>query len=271
MQNLLQTEWLKMRYYKAFWWMAGIIALSYPGINYIFYQIYSELISKNDTAAQMMKMLVGNPFTFPEVWHTVAYASSVFIFIPSLAVIMFITNEYTYKTHRQNIIDGWSRNQFLTSKLIDVVLISLLVTALFITVALVIGVVNKGEGMGNIWSQSKYIGLFALQAFAQLSVAFFVAFLVRKAFIALGIFLFYFVVLENVMVGLAKWKANDIGRFLPLEISDRLIPVPAFLGRLDEAAYKTSLENINMHVLLSIAVTTVIWLLCYSINKRRDL
>ena len=41
---------------------------------------------------------------------------------------MFISNEYTFKTHRQNIIDGWSRKQFITSKLMDVLIISLIVT-----------------------------------------------------------------------------------------------------------------------------------------------
>src|SRR5215216_2351808 len=138
MMNLLRTEWLKMRKYWAFWWMTGIIALSYPGINYIFYQIYSEVMTKSGNAGQMIKMLIGNPFTFPEVWHTVAFASSIFIFIPSILVIMFITNEYTYKTHRQNIIDGWSRNQFMISKLIDVLIISIVVTILYFIVALLI-------------------------------------------------------------------------------------------------------------------------------------
>lgn len=272
MIHLLQTEWLKMRKYRAFWWMTGIIALSYPGVNYIFYQIYTEVISKEgSTTAAMVKMLVGNPFTFPEVWHTVAYASSIFIFIPSIVVIMFITNEYTYKTHRQNVIDGWSRKQFLTSKFIDVLLICVLVTLLYVLVALVIGYVNKTEASGSVWEGANYIGLFALQAFSQLSIAFLIAFLARKAFVALGIFLFYFIILEPVLVGFAKYKANDIGRFLPLELSDRLIPVPAFLGRLNPESYKTSIEAINFHIGYTLVLTLLVWLLCYRINSRRDL
>ena len=126
MISLIRTEWLKMKKYNAFWWIMGITALSYPGINYIFYMIYDNLVHKPSQAGQLAKMVIGNPFTFPEVWHTVAYASSVFVFIPAVVIIMFITNEYTFKTHRQNIIDGWSRSQFVTSKLIDVLLISLI-------------------------------------------------------------------------------------------------------------------------------------------------
>jgi ABC-type transport system involved in multi-copper enzyme maturation permease subunit len=271
MKGLLNTEWLKLRKYPAFWWMTGIIALSYPGVNYIFYHIYQQVISKGDTTAQMVKMLVGNPFTFPEVWHTVAYASSLFIFIPSVVVIMFITNEYTYKTHRQNIIDGWSRKQFIASKFIDVLLLTALVTVLYLLVALALGVFNNGEPTATIWSGSKYIGLFALQAFSQLSIAFLIAFLVRKAFVSLGIFIFYFIILEPVIVGIAKLKANDLGRFMPLEISDRLIPVPAFLARLGETSYKAALAAINPHIIYTLVMTTLVWVLCFRINSRRDL
>lgn len=271
MTYLLRTEWLKMHKYWAFWWMSGIVALAYPGINYMFYYVYKDIITSDNERGMVVKMLVGNPFTFPEAWHTVAFFSSLFLFIPALMIIMFITNEYTYKTHRQNIIDGWSRREFLTSKMIDVVLVSLLVTALYIVVALVVGLVNKGEGSANIWEGSKYIGLFALQTFSQLSIAFLIAFLIRKAFIALGVFMFYFIILEPVMANYARFKLNDIGRYLPLEISDRLVPVPAFLGKLNEKGYSDSLAAVNTHVLLTILLTAGIWAICFAVNKRRDL
>jgi ABC-2 type transport system permease protein len=270
MNNLIKTEWLKIKNYRAFWWMTGIVALSYPGINYLFYNLYLQLTSKEDKAAQVAKMLLGDPFAFPEVWHTAAFFSSWFIFIPSIIVIMFITNEYTYKTHRQNIIDGWSRNQFMTSKLIDVLIVSLLITLMYFLVALGIGLINAEKSVG-IWQKSNYIALFALQTFAQLSIAFLIAFLTRKAFLALGIFLFYFIILEPAFVGVSRIFLNDIGRFMPLEISDRIIPVPAFLGKLDQEGYNTLLNQVNTHIILTILLTALVWFICYRINKRRDL
>ncbi|MGZ3915073.1 MAG: ABC transporter permease [Flavisolibacter sp.] len=271
MMNLLQTEWLKIRRYPAFWWMTGLVALTYPGINYIFYHFYQNMVSRGTPASLKIKSFVGNAFTFPEVWHTVAYASSLFIFIPSVVVIMFISNEYTYRTHRQNIIDDWSRRQFLSSKLMDVLFLSLGVTLIFAIVALVTGLANRGDAPGNIWEGARYIGLFALQAFAQLSIAFLIAFLAKKAFVALGIFLFYFIILEPIIVGVARLKANDIGRFMPLEISDRLIPVPAFFGKFDESAYKDALAAIPLHIGYTLALTALIWGICFRINSRRDL
>ena len=47
MNTLIRTEWLKMRKYNAFWWIMGITALSYPGINYIFYLGYENIISQH--------------------------------------------------------------------------------------------------------------------------------------------------------------------------------------------------------------------------------
>ena len=270
MLNLLKTEWLKIRKYRAFWWIIGLTALSYPGINYIFYMAYKEIVKKENTAGELARIYLGNPFSFPEAWHTVAYFSSWFVFIPAVVIIMFITNEYSYKTHRQNVVDGWSRNQFMASKMIDVLIVSILISLLYAIVSIVSGTVNSSPD-ANALSQFYYTGLFALQTFAQLSIAFLVGFLVRKAFLALGVFLFYFIILEPILVGVFKLKVNDIGRYLPLEISDRLIPIPAFLGKIDADAYKKALATVNVHIGYTILLTAIVWFLCFKINSRRDL
>ncbi len=270
MTTLIRTEWLKMKKYNAFWWIMGITALSYPGINYIFYMIYDSIIHNPSKVGQAAKMIIGNPFSFPDVWHTVAYASSIFIFIPAVVVIMFITNEYSFKTHRQNIIDGWSRHQFVTSKLIDVLIITLIITLLYFGVALVAGFVSHDRLLRDTWGKSYYIGLFALQTFSQLSIAFLIGFLVRKAFIALGFFFFY-IILEHIIVNILRYYGSNARHFLPMEVSDRMIPVPGFIGQLDKEAYEKSLEAVQQQVILTLILTAAIWVICFWINKKRDL
>lgn len=271
MINLIKIEWLKIKRYRAFWWIFGVTALSYPGMSFIFKNFYNHLGERKGQGAKAIKFLLGDPFTFPEVWHTLAFSSSLLVFVPAVVVIMFITNEYTYKTNRQNIIDGWSRNQFMTSKLINVLLLTFLITILYAAVCFIIGITNATGNTTDKWSLFYYTGLFALQTFSQLSIAFLIGLLVRKAFISLGIFLFYFLILENVMVGLAHRYANDMGEFLPFEISDRLIPPPAFWGRIDAEAYQKALGQINSHILYTIILTSIIWLICFRINSKRDL
>jgi ABC-2 type transport system permease protein len=273
MGSLLKTEWLKIRNYPAFWLLIGLCILSYPGINYIFLNVYETIIQKKSTAGQVLGMLLGNPFAFPEVWRTTAYFSSWFIFIPSVVVIMLITNEYTYKTHRQNIIDGWNRSQFMLAKLIDVLLMVFLVTILYAIVAFIIGTSNTTDPTADKWNLVYHIWLFALQTFSQLSLAFMVGLIVRKSFIALGIFLFYTMVAEPIAVNLLKYKylKNDIGRFFPFEISDRILPPPAFMGRIDEKAYQDSLDAVSRHVGYTLVLILLTWSINYWIYKKRDL
>lgn len=271
MTHLLRTEWLKIRNYPGFWWVMVVTLLSYPGINGLLYLLYRQQLNNKDMAAQLLKMLVGNPFTFPEVFRTVAYASSVFVFIPAILIIMLISNEYAFKTNRQNIIDGWSRNEFLLAKFLNVVLITLLVTVLNLAVTLLIGFYNTTGVNADSWKLAYYAGLFGLQVFSQLSFAFLLGMLIRRAFIALGIFIFYMLILENIIMGILKKYANDAGRFLPLEVSDRLTPVPAFLGRLNEEVYQRSLSLVQQHVWFTLLYTAVFWGLCYWIYKKRDL
>jgi hypothetical protein len=116
-----------------------------------------------------------------------------------------------------------------------------------------------------------YLWLFGLQIFAQLSLAFLFGFLIKRSFLALGAFLFYFFVFENIFVGLSRYYHSWFGEYLPLEISDRLVPPPAFMGKLDLDAYNKAIAGINKHIFLTIILTAIVWAICYWINKRKDL
>ena len=274
MRSLINIEWLKIKKYPAFWWMLGIVALTYPGINAMTYYGYLKATTGKEMTNNIAKMFLGNPFAFPETWHSVAYFSSFFILLPSILVIMLVTNEYTFKTHRQNIIDGWSRSQFITSKLFDVLIVAVIVTLVYIVVAAGFGFYADSTTSFQWNQQLQYIPLFLLQTISQLSIAFLLGYLIKKAFIALGLFLFYYLVIENIAATYAQFKLNDIGRFLPFEISDRLIPRPAFFSRFGKdakASYDHAISLIPEHIVYTILLTTGIWLICYAVHKRRDL
>ena len=272
MDNIVKTEWLKIKNYPAFWWVFGITALTYPGINSLFLYVYRDIIGQKSTTGQVLKALMGNPFALPEGWRTMAFFSSFFIYIPAIVVIMLITNEYTYRTNRQNVIDGWSRKTFMTAKLIDVFLLSAIVTILFAVVALIIGLANTKASTSGIWDLSYYIGLFFLQTFSQLSIAFTVGMLLRKAFIALAIFTFYSIIVETIAVNVLKYRYHsDAGKFFPMEISDRLLTKPLFLGKIDEVAYQQSIDAVKYHVVYSICLILLTWLFCFWVNNKKDL
>lgn len=245
--------------------------LSYPGINMIFWKEFRNITQKKNQTGQLVAWLLGNPFAFPDNFHTTAYFSSFFVFIPSILVIMLITNEYTYKTNRQNIIEGWSREQFLWGKFFNVLLTTLIVTLLYSIVAIVIGYWATTKMPAQPLREIRFVLLFALQSFEQLSIAFLFGFLIRRSFLALSLFLFYNLIVENILVKILSLKTKDWGKFLPLEVSDRLIPIPVFLGKFDEAAYKLGLEAINMHIIYTLVMSLLIWVICFRVNRKRDI
>lgn len=275
MLSLIKIEWLKIKKYPAFWWMLGIVALTYPSINLMFLKVYEDITRGKGTASEVARMFLGNPYAFPETWHTVAFFSSFFVILPAILVIMLVTNEYTFRTHRQNIIDGWDRKEFISSKLCDVLIVSTIITLSFAIVAIGYGFYTDSKSFYRWSEQLQYIPLFFLQTFAQLSIAFLLGYLIKKAFIALGVFLFYSLILENVAVSWLKYQVkNDIGKFFPFEASDRLIPVPAFIsnfGQNMKAEYQKALDAIPLHVGLTIAITAIIWAICYKVHSRRNL
>ena len=277
MFSLIQIEWLKIKKYPAFWAMLIIVLLTYPAANLMFYNVYLDITTQKGTQ-MLAKMFLGNPFAFPETWHTVAYISSFFVILPSILVIMLVTNEYQYKTQRQNVIDGWTRRQFMASKLIDVFIVSAITTLLYALVAIAFSIYADTFDATKMWEQSYYIGLFFLQTFAQLSIAFLLGYLIKKAFIALGIFLFYYLIVENIATGYIRMKAEkiggDLGRYLPFEISDRMIVAPAFIGRFGKdikTAYEKSLLEVPSQIALSLLLTTAIWVLCFFLHRKKDL
>ncbi len=133
MTDLLKTEWLKIKPYRTFWILMTLFVVAVGGINYISFYINTNI----NKVTNAVGMGTGNPFAFPNVWLTVAWMSSWVLYIPGFIIIFLITNEYTFKTHRQNIIDGLSRKQFVATKLALAFLLASLSTLIVGLAALV--------------------------------------------------------------------------------------------------------------------------------------
>ena len=110
MLHTLRIEWMKIKHYRTFWILLSIVVVSIPAYNYVIYDLIDTKLRVNG------QNILGNPFSFPDAWQTVSFNASMLLLIPAILIITLTTNEFTYKTHRQNIIDGWSRSQFIYVK-----------------------------------------------------------------------------------------------------------------------------------------------------------
>src|SRR5215510_13108456 len=139
MLHLLKVEWLKLKNYRTFWVLTSLYLISIVGINFIVFWIEKRIYEEKQSKG-VAELIIGNrPYSFPTVWHMTAYVSSFLLFVPGLLMIIFITNEYSYKTHRQNIIDGWSRNQFISVKIAVAILMAFLSTIFVFLTAMFFG------------------------------------------------------------------------------------------------------------------------------------
>jgi hypothetical protein len=78
-------------------------------------------------------------FVFPSTWDYMGYAGSwlVFFFL-GVAIIYMIGNEVAYKTLRQGIINGYTRNDFFLAKFSTIVIIAVIATLYYALVTSII-------------------------------------------------------------------------------------------------------------------------------------
>jgi len=238
MIKLLRVEWMKVKNYRTFWILLAITVLSIPGLSYAIYNLMNNSFPKGKGG----KSMLGSPFAFPDVWQNVSWNSGWTFIIPAILIITLTTNEFTYKTHRQNIIDGWSRSQFFGVKLIELVLLSLLSTIVVLLTALAFGFIgNKVPEGVSIWRESRFIPFYFVQMISYSMIAFLLAMLIKRAGLAIGAFLMYKLV-EKIVVGISQggYKSHVMD-YLPEEVTNLLVPQSYIKGITDPAKWEHQL------------------------------
>ncbi len=257
--NLLKIEWLKIKSYKTFWVLTTLFLVSIVGLNYFVFYI-KQGISQGSAQANV---LIGSPFDFPNVWHTVSYFSSFLLFIPGLMIITSITNEYSFKTHRQNIIDGWSRLQFIHVKITLIIIISFLSAIFVFITAILFGfIAGSTFNIENI----EFIGYYFIQALSYCLLALLIGILIKRSGLAIGLFFLYSFIIENflgaILNNMGGVRRNDgPGDYLPLNTVDNLISFPFFRNIVKFGTPP------NLYVLLGLSV--VYLCLYYFISVKR--
>ena len=216
----LQIEWMKIKNYRVFQVFSVLYMLGIVIIIYIFYQIYTQLTGRL-TGQDNMDLF--NLFSPDNIWKTVCFATSFLLYLPGMIIINLFINEVNFKTHRQNIIDGWKRETFIYTKIGLIICISLAVTIMNIIATILMCNVTNTEF--SIVSGLPVLGVSFIQSFIYMMFALLLATLFRRSGIAIIVFFIYGLLLENLFMWLL-WKVSPSGiqHFLPLQVSDSLIP-----------------------------------------------
>ena len=223
MIKLLAIEWLKIKRYRTFWILVGFFLVLLFLWNY-------EAMRGNIMLGNSKKnngiSIINSDYSFPQAWSNIGYWASLFIMFMSILVIILTTNEYGYRTNRQNVIDGWKRLQFYHAKVLMVVVLSLL-TSLYVVL---LGAILRGLQPGSFtgfFNEFYHLGYFFLIALDYLGFALFLGILIKRSGLAIGIFLLYAMIIETILKAVINGHADKpYGNLLPLQASDELLPFP---------------------------------------------
>jgi ABC-2 type transport system permease protein len=229
MTDLLKIEWLKLRKYTAFKVLAICFGLGVIATNYLVYVVNKNIVQQVPAGG----MASFSPYTFDMTWQTTSYATGFILLLPAMLLAILITNEYSYKTHRQNIIDGLSREQFISTKLMLALLFAIAATLLVFFTALIFGAAS-----GTSFSLNKIssVGFFFLKALTYNLFAVLISVLVKRTGFAIGIIFIYIGaenIISQVLLGLSiklkteqKFDIGNMGDYLPLNAADGLLEFP---------------------------------------------
>lgn len=222
----LQIEWMKIKSYRVFQVFSILYLIGILGIIFIFYKVYISLIGNMQEAMTGVQSEGSDFFALfgPEnIWKTVCFATSFLLYLPGMIIINLFINEVNFKTHRQNIIDGWSRETFIFTKIQLILVMSAVITVMnFIATIIMFKITNSAISFSGI----SILALSFIQTFIYLMFALTLATLFRKSGIAIIVFFVYGLIFEFLLIWLFNKVVPGMGHFMPLQIADSLVIFP---------------------------------------------
>ena len=266
MINLLAIEWLKIKRYRTFWILAALFAVLLP---LWIYGISTGFISPGGGKKGGNINPFATGYKFPEVWASVCYWASVMVMFVSVLVIILTTNEYAYRTNRQNVLDGWNRMQFFHAKVWLVVFLSVAVTAYVFLVGAVFGRINSGS-FTDMFHHLRDVAYFFVLTLDYLGFGLFIAIWIRRSGLAIGLFILYSMFIETIVKSLINHYANKpYGNFMMLQSSDELLPFP--LPQMAKAMVGMKADfSLNIYLAVTIGWCALYYVLGRLLLLRKD-
>ena len=224
-------------------------------------------------------------FNFPCIWHFNTYFADFFKFFLAIIIVSMMANEYSYGTLKQNLIDGMSKQEFITSKFLVVLLFAATSTLFVFLMSLILGYSFSSYNEASIvFSNMEYLFAYFIKLLGFFTFCLFIGILIKRSAFAIG-FVFICYVIEAIIIGLVKYKffqnnatAASIVDLLPLQSMSNLIVEPVSkLSVIKNVGNQIGIDNIKDYsVHFGTILTVCFWIIVFiylsnSILKKRDL
>jgi ABC-2 type transport system permease protein len=271
MNKLLKIEFRKILSYKVFWILTGLYFL-FLGIGIFLAEFILNQWVNNFNKRFPIPMPHVTLYFFPDVWQNITFFASIryILIFPAMVIIILITNEFTYKTIRQNIVNGMSKRDFLVSKLQLILLFSIIITVILGIVIFFLGWTHSdAQQMKMMMDKFWFLPGFFVQILSYLIFAFFFGFLLRHTGLSIALFILYSLIIEPVIYYILKIPAlqpNTISPYLPVNSVLRIVDYPAipFLQKFMGLTLQDSVSLLNCGISLlysALMIGIVFWVM----------
>lgn len=180
--HLLKIDLKKMTSYRTFWIVGGLYFVTLGLTSASGMEFLKWLASTFEEFGSKLNINRIPLYHFPDIWLNLIWCSGLLKIVLGVLVVISVTNEYSYRTIRQNIIDGLSRGQFLASKILTNLLLSLLSLLLITVIGIVTGLIySPVVDLDRILTDMEFLPLYFLEVFFFLSYAMMLGFLINRA------------------------------------------------------------------------------------------
>lgn len=224
-------------------------------------------------------------FNFPFIWHFNTYIAAILKFFLAIVIVSMMANEYSYGTLKQNLIDGMSKQEFVLSKFLTVVLFALASTVFVFVMSLILGYsFSSYTEIGIVFSDLEYLLAYFVKLVGFFSFCLFLGVLVKRSAFAIG-FLFVWNIIEGIANGLLTFRifpksetVANIMQFFPLEAMSNLIVEPftklSIIRNIKTSIGANNIKDYDVHftsILIVLVWTALFVFFSYKIIKKRDL
>jgi ABC-type transport system involved in multi-copper enzyme maturation permease subunit len=252
MKKLLEIEYLKIKNFTVFKAFMLLFIVVVPLLFYSIGGLSSPFQAGKDSF-----------FGFPNSWAYLLYISSWCMLFPALLVLILVANEISYKTQRQHVIDGLSRKDTILSKFYLITVLTVLIVVYVFIVGAIFGLFYGS--FKQIFDNAHLLVYFTVQTFGYLSLALFVAVLVKRTSIGVLVYIVAFLLLGILLQAMLE---TAIAQWLPLNVYNGLIEWPFFDFNTGNNGYEMK-DWMRLILAIFYAASSVYF--SFIILKKRDL
>jgi len=264
MNRLLSIEYRKNLTYVTFWLILGL--------HYFF--IISILSNINNFAGSMnistneypsLNMGLVPMFRFPDIWQNITYLAGFFKILLGIFIVISVTNEFQFNTVRMNLTSGLTRLEFIFSKILLIMIISLFSVFVLFTLGMSLGLSHSDMKLStSLLAGTDFLFGYFIEVFFYMVLALLISVILKKTGTSILIMLVYPLLIEP----LIRWQTPDyIDQLFPMKSVDQInvFPFPKYFG------YEVQSHIPFDHTAIAICWIFTMIFLSYYILKKKDL